>query len=460
MQDAPDRRNPHRQPIKEGDTTVERTRLLAVGLLALSLHILAEAATCTWTGAAGDNRWSTLSANWDAGAGNVVWPQGNDALFDGEPAAPVNVSNGAVQFNQLTVQNIADGAMTIGKISGNDADYLVAVGDATVNVPTGTSLTLPRVGGSVGLTLRGGGTLTTSREFNYLSGGLNILHGTLQRLPIAGNGTVTLLDTSGGNDARLFMRGVNSSWIMPNDLVVQAGSTGTATVENQPTTGSGFTPTLSGNLALNRALTVKATGTQTLAMTLSGTIAGAGDLILQGNGTTAQSFVISGDTTAHSGSIRMVTNTTNKTLRLDGTIGNANIVVGNGVAIVGDGTVVFNVVDDAADLIDRGTGGSLDVTGMTLQPLLSGVQTQTEYVLASSATGVVGPFASILSYGSYTFTVDYDGTELNPGKVVLSVAIPEPASLAVMVFGAVMGRRWRAHPRVRGRQAAASPRAS
>jgi len=156
----------------------------------------------------------------------------------------------------------------------------------------------------------------------------------------------------------------------------------------------------------------------------------------------------------------MVTNTTNKTLRLDGTIGNANIVVGNGVAIVGDGTVVFNVVDDAADLIDRGTGGSLDVTGMTLQPLLSGVQTQTEYVLASSATGVVGPFASILSYGSYTFTVDYDGTELNPGKVVLSVAIPEPASLAVMVFGAVMGRRWRAHPRVRGRQAAASPRAS
>ncbi len=447
----------HQQPATERNAAMNLNSLrrLAVLLACLLLNGTVLAATLTWTGGAPvpNNYWGTSSPiydNWTAGSGNVAWTQGSDAIFDGEPplvgGQTVRVIGGAVQFNTLTVQNIADGGMSIGKNSGNDADYLQAVGDATVNVPTGTSLSLPQVRGSVGLTLDGGGILSSSRGFVH-SGGITILNGSFQALPNAGNGTVTLLDTAGAANARLFIRGVNSSWTLENDIVVRAGSSGTATVENLPTsTGNNYVTTMSGNIALGSNLRIVLPGNNSnLSMTLSGAISGAGALLLEGNGSSTQSFIISGDASAHTGGIVLTTNPTNKTLVLDGTFGSSNILVGNGVAVAGSGTLVFNIVGDNADLIDRGTGGSLDLTGLTLMPLLSGTQTQTEYVLADSTFGVVGPFANIVNYGFYTFGVEYAGTELNPGMVVLTVQIPEPATATMLALAglATLKRRSR-----------------
>lgn len=394
----------------------------------------------TWTGNApvANNLWGTTSPthnNWTPGVGDVAWTQGADALFDGEPALlggqPVRVVGGAIQFNSLTVQNIADSAMTIGRVSGNDADHLQAVGIATVNVPTGTALTLPRVAGSVGLKLNGGGTLVNGRDFTF-TGGLTVLGGTFQSLPTAANGTVTLLDTSGAADARIYIRGVNSSWNMSNDVHVQGGGTGLATIENHPSTSSGFNPTLSGNITLDSNLRIFLNGTQTNSITHSGDMSGAGKLFLQASNT-QRNFILSGNNSGHSGAIEMLS--ANQNLTINGTLGNSNILTLTGTTITGSGTLNYNVNGGTGDLITLVGTSTIDLSNLSLNPLVTN-PTLDEYVIINAATGVIGEFLNTNGY-----VVEYNGTLANPNSVVLLIPptapIPEPGSLLLIGLGCV-----------------------
>jgi hypothetical protein len=129
---------------------------------------------------------------------------------------------------------------------------------------------------------------------------------------------------------------------------------------------------------------------------------------------------------------------------LDSARGNSNMTFDK-VAVGGTGSFAFNVANDVSDLISLANGATLSLNGRDLIPNLTGAQTQNEYVLVNTVTGVSGTFASIIdSSPSYDFAVDYDGTDANPGKVVLVLTvIPEPASLSLLAVaaGGLLGRR-------------------
>jgi len=413
------------------------------GFVLAALAASAAQAALTWTGDAGDYLWKTTSANWtaDGGATHVVWTQGQDAIFDGEPASTVKVSGGAIEFSTITVMNIADGSMSISKVSGNDVDHLVAVGAATINVPAGTSLQLPQVRGTAGLTITGGGSVSTSRGFNY-TGGTTVLNGT-----IAGDvgSPLTLLDTSGSYDAALDLKGWNGTRTLGTDIIVQAGSTGTASISHAPTTSSGHRLDYQGNFTLNADLTVIISNKDSID-TFSGNISGPGDLILDIRFANS-GFVFTGDNSGHSGNVIVGSSNsrTGVSLALDGTMGTGNVQAGNNVAVSGTGTVVFNVAGDVSDLISLTGSATLDLIGLTLLPVFTGIQTQAEYPITNRLTGVVGPFLSTSG-----FTVDYDGTATWPDAVVLMAPpqqqepIPEPASaLLVLAGAAALARRRR-----------------
>ena len=89
----------------------------------------------------------------------------------------------------------------------------------------------------------------------------------------------------------------------------------------------------------------------------------------------------------------------------------------------------------------------LDLTNLHLGLNVSGVQTQSEYVLANADVGspnVTGSAFAAVNLPS-GWSIDYDGTASNPGDIVLlAPAVPEPASVGILVFSTAMLRRRRA----------------
>lgn len=414
-----------------------------VALMAVGVGPAARAVTLTWTNNSASADWNTNVAdtNWtaDGGATHVPWTQDADAVFDAtSPAGTVSVQGGVMRLNSLSI----DVSRTISKRSGNDADQLQLTGAALITVPAGQSLSLPYVSGSAGMVLTGGGTASSSRGLGY-TGGTTILNGTWQ----TGNtpnvpGPVTLLDTAGTADARLFFRGINSSWTYSEPITVRAGSSGRGILENSPTTGSGFTPTLASNLTLNNTFNVKLTGTQAVRLTLSGLITGPGDLELEFTQSNHQ-FVLSGDAAGHTGDIRVIQpgSRSGLSLVLNGPHGSSNLTVPTGVAVSGAGTLTYNLFNDTGDLINLAGTSTLDLSGFTLQPSVSGTPTILEYPITNRLTGISGTFVAVQQTSPfYSFLVDYDGTALNPSAVVLQLQlVPEPAAAGLLAAGVLLG---------------------
>ncbi len=415
--------------------------LLASALLALPCASMA--ATLTWNGAAGDGKWSTTSANWTDGSSTKAWVNDSDAVFTTLVGFTVE---GVNKFNTLTIPAIA-GTMTTGN-SSDDRKYLEGTGDAKVYVPSGTTLSLPAVRGTAGLKLDGGGTLTCNRTY-YYSGDTVVLNGTLRgssagSLPPSAS-TIRLLDPAGSGGAVLYVSGWNSNWTISNPITVQSGA-GTATIVNDPSTGGPYKPIVSGPITLNGTLRVDISADNlTTNITLSGGISGAGKLQFKGadNNGRAQTLILSGDNTAHTGAIEMLAITGNSTatrLELQGTAGNANITLNSKTQLragaSGSRILRYKVANDTSDLITlTGTGGAIVFNDLNLEPVLTGTQTLSEYVIVNTTTQVYGTFASIINHDTRrrTFEVDYDGTTLNPGKVVLLVTLVPPSGTVITI---------------------------
>ncbi len=384
-----------------------------------------------WMPASANLYWSTAAAetNWTANAGmtRTPWVQGASAVFEGLPASTPRVQGGGLQFSAIKLTGAGSGQLTIGRLSGGDADYLVAVGGAVVESPAGTTASLPVVQGSAGLTVTGGGLVSSSRGF-WFSGGIRVPNGTFQGLPSAGNGAVQLLDASGSANATLSIRGANSNWTMNNAVTVQAGSTGLAMIENSTTTGSGFTPTLAGNIALASRLLVRGdTRIGSASFTLSGDISGTGELQLDfaGWGNNGK-YVLRGDNSRHSGPLTILNSTrTGVSVELNGVQGNANITVPVNVALTGTGTLICNVADDTADKVTLGSNASMTLSNLTLQPNVP-AKMPGEYPIITPKSRVVGTFGSVVG----RFSVAYAGTVAHPNDVVLIV----PAAQGTVVF--------------------------
>lgn len=388
--------------------------------------------TLTWSQKTANAYWSKNAAytNWtaDAGASYVAWTDGANAVFDGEPPVEVKVygPNSGITFNRLTVTNIADGAMVIGRVSGGDLDHLIAAGEALFVVPTGTALTLPRVSGTSGLRLRGGGSIVSNRDFIY-TGGTVIDGGTLHTAKAADlRGPIHLLDSSGSLNARVYMRGNNSNWSSSVDLVARGGSTGTAIFENSPSSGTRYFPTLSGDLVVTNTLRFTTSGKPTV-FTLSGSVSGPGNLELAAAQST-DGFVLTGNSSAHTGDL-LLTNSGNKTSvtnRFDGVQGHCRITVGANWFVTGTGTLTCNIDGDTADSIALATTATLDVSALSLIVDKAGSPTKTDFVLVDRRTRVNGTFASVTGG-----EVIYGGTAEYPNAVVLRVPLDRATVVTV-----------------------------
>lgn len=392
-----------------------RTFLLSgvvfAGLAGSSLHVDAADAYIWQRGS--NAFWSTSAAstNWVPAAGGAPtpWVQGGEAVFTNEPSPQVTVENGVMRFSRLTVTGIADDNMRIEKVSGNDVDRLFAEAPAIVSVEPGTTLALPTVEGTNGFTLVGGGAVDFYRSRSW-SGPLRVLNGIFRAMPAGSR--VHLLDTNGAHSAQLQLRGINSGWLVNLPVLVQGGSSGTATIENAPTTGDDYRPTLASALTLSNELRLVQTG-KAAVWTVSGKVEGPADLIFEPRAYRS-GVVFTGASSNHTGRLRFPNpqNRGDTTTRFDGWQGHCRIVASNTV-LTGDGTLVYNVVQGQADGIRLDTGSTLVATNLALAPFVKETRAG-QFVIAEPASAVVGPFRT-----ENGFTVDYDGTDLYPDAVVL-----------------------------------------
>jgi len=405
--------------------------------------------------AAGDG--DTTNALWtnDGGVNTVPWDntlyatdtavfgfghlEGSTSVGTVSPAGGIQV--GSLRFNK----SYAFGG---GSITLNEGIIDVASGVTARFSPfNGVSLR-----GDAGLTKTGAGTLYFGRLSNTsYTGGTYINAGTLEigfedstytgNLVNPDSGVIHLLDTEGSADATLRVGSASASWGIANDIVVRTGSTGNATIEYRRSNAAAAFE-LSGDLTLGKSLSLDRVGNNAVSITLSGDISGPGDLSIDQSGVVNQAspgnVTLSGDNTNHTGATFLKGNSaTNTSAFLNSIQGNSKLTLDN-IAVSGTGTLQFNIVDDDADLIQLLNSATLDLSGLTLKPILSGIQTQSEYALTNRLTGVTGQFASIIGSPQYAFLVDYDGTDANPNSVVLILTpIPEPAAMSLLAIGAL-----------------------
>jgi autotransporter-associated beta strand protein len=171
--------------------------------------------------------------------------------------------------------------------------------------------------------------------------------------------------------------------------------------------------------------------------------------LLVGDGTSLPTQTLTGTNTYTGG-----TEVRSGSLVLDGggsiVAGNTTITGGTLTGAAGgtDGTLNFRVTGDTADLISI-SAGTLALPNLSLNLVLSGTQTLSEYVLANKAVG--SGFVTGTAFGGESLPagwgIDYDGTATHPGNIVLvAVPVPEPtavAAIGLILAGALTGRRRR-----------------
>ncbi|MCF7837184.1 MAG: PEP-CTERM sorting domain-containing protein [Candidatus Marinimicrobia bacterium] len=173
---------------------------------------------------------------------------------------------------------------------------------------------------------------------------------------------------------------------------------------------------------------------------LSTTSVGGCDLYLTATNTYGGAATIAG---------RVNTSVTNEfRVVLSGSLANSKITLENAGVLQGldadnRGLLNFNIAGDTADRIDIYTDSRLELADLNLKLNLSGLQTQTEYVLADYSFGgqyTGTAFASVTGLDE-GWSIEYAGTATNPDAIVL--VIPEPGTLGLLALGALGFWGWR-----------------
>ena len=153
--------------------------------------------------------WDAATSNWtsDAGSTNVLWINGDDAIFGGNTGtgvAGVITVGGTVSANSITFNPATSGAFTLtgGTVNLTGSAMIVRNNDATIASVLGGSVGLSK-SGTATLTLTGANTVTGAATLNN---GTLVLAGTNGELAgittfTVNNGTLRLDNTvaSGGN---------------------------------------------------------------------------------------------------------------------------------------------------------------------------------------------------------------------------------------------------------------------
>ena len=254
-------------PLTNSATVLTIVTPQTFGDLVLNLSTLT---TLELTGGA-TNENITLSGNGGSAAATAAGGANGDLLVLGS-----NVTTGTV--------TVGGGKSTgsLGLILGTSGNFDVVKSGATLDV-SGI------VSGAFDLTKTGAGTLEldATNSFNnlYILDG-TVDNGTTGNSTNFGTGTIYLGATSGSNSATLNDGQINVS----NNIVVQAGTTGTLTI-----TSAYENPVFSGNVALNNNLTLSMTRSGARALTFSGVITGSSTItVFSDNNSSLPGVEISG----------------------------------------------------------------------------------------------------------------------------------------------------------------------
>jgi len=292
------------------------------------------------------NGTTMTSANTNILTINGSGPAGGGALVNGTATAANffgSIALGSDSSIKATSQNLTLGSGSTDPITGS---YALTVGggyqvDAFGNIQVGS------------VTEVDAGTLRLESA-NTFAGGLAIKSGTAIAKNAAsyggnGSGTIYLLDTAGTANATLAL-GVSATF--NNPIIVRAGSTGTAIINNY---GGTYLPVWAAPITLNTNLTLQSQGTApTGFLMVSGPVSGSGGLTI-GNSYAADTVVLSG-TNTYSGATYVTLGT---------------------LALTNNGSI------SNTTLISLASGTTFDVSGLTAKKFTLG----SGQTLANSSTG-------------------------------------------------------------------------
>jgi autotransporter-associated beta strand protein len=418
-----------------------KSKLVAAALACvLGFTTAAQGTTYYWSGATNANMSGT-AGNWGGtvpGASDIAaWdataytnpPTANAAMtlgqlwFTANNTVGVTFGTGA---NTLTLNGISEIGLQIDSGSGsvgtgsakfkigasqswvNNSASTLTIGGTIANSDNTTKKTLAIDGtgntilngvisdggttGTLAITKIGSGKLTFA-SVNPFSGGLNVYAGTLQQgynNNTLGTGTISLGDTTSGNNNNATITLIAPSRGDAAPIVVNAGSSGKLAIIVYYTSGgsSGFDFTLSGNVTLNHDLTLALTG-QTGGgiwdrMVFSGVVSGGSNIYI-------------GDST--------YTNKANVKLSNTNTF-TGTTTIKSGILWLANSLAIQNSTLDAANSISGGL--RTDQTSLTMGSL-SGTKNLRDLFSAAAFNSV--------NYGGYA---NVASLTLNPGVGVSS----------------------------------------
>lgn len=365
------------------------------------------------------------------GSGGVAMAAGAGSVTLGNSSATINVRFGADQ----TWTNNSDNTLRI----RNNAASADNAGDVTLTFNAAGSGTITNSGpfndgtnSTLAIVVDSTGTGTVSMQNSSYSGGTTIKRGILQASGSSiGTQTVKLGDTTGSGNATLR---INTTSAIATGLDVQAGNTGTSTLEFVSTNALGGT--YEGDISLNDSLHIGVNNV-TGGATINGVISGSGDLVKgQFQGGNSGILVLTGantytgDTLITNGAFTLAE--TGSLTFLIGSNGVNNQVSGSSSgAVIFEGMFVFDV--SGASVTDGDSWTIVDKSALTNTSFAS-----TFNVSGFTETDGVWTDALGFSFSELTGVLSFTGTIPEPSAASLLGA------LAALGFASTGRRRTRA----------------
>ncbi len=333
----------------------------------------------------------------DLGSGGITMAAGAGAVTIGGTSNTISSRITASQTwtnnsaNQLRITNAFAGPST-----GSTPAALTIKNTSTGSVTFSNLLNDGAAGAVLSLVIESSGSgLVTMSGGNY-SGGTTVKSGTITTSGSFGAGNLVLGDTTGSASATA---NINSGTANSNNIVVQAGSSGTKTlgVNNAATV-------LNGNIALGDILTLAATGTSTA---LNGVISGAGGL----NKTSSTGALVitgantyTGATTIQGGTLSVDS--------LNSVSGPNHVATSNlGAPVtISNGTIAFGSTTVSGTLKYTGSGETTDRV-INMAGTTGGV------TLDQSGTGLVKFTSALTATGSGIKTLTLTGSSAGSGEI-------------------------------------------
>lgn len=333
-----------------------------------------------WDGGGGATTNINTAANW-GGVVNALNGTTSATFGTGGATATINTNASftGIIFNRDAAFTIADGTGSLTVGSGGitvtlptttarthtiSESNLVLGANQTWSVTNNTGgarLDVNSVisGATASITKIGNGTLALGGG-NTFGGGLNVYEGSLIAQTNAGalgGGTVNLGNTTGSANAALL---ISQTLVFPNAITVQAGSSGTMTINNN----TFASPTLAGTITLDKALTLTNNDNSSPfgTLTVSGKITGGSGLTITASNA-AGPIALSNAANDYTGATAI----NSGTVRLTGNLGNTAVTVASGASLAGEGSIGASgslTFSSGSNLrVDGSTTGALSVTG-------------------------------------------------------------------------------------------------